>query len=341
MKESFTDADNEKLRAAPTKAEIKGVLDSCRAHAAPGTDGLTLYLYKQCWQILGDPLTEVIREVFRGSKPTPSQRTSLMVFGNKPGKKAKSLLLSDRRMLSLLNVDIKLMTGVEAARVRSTMSRTISPLQLVTGGDKRISHCVAMARDAIHIAGKTKTRCGILDTDLIAAFCNMVGIWCFIVLAKKGLCEEIIQRYKNLYEDNLSIVVVNNTPGKCIKNVRQSIRQGNKFAMELFSYGMDHILGYLERRLQGILVHSIPVQGPVLLPRPPPAPRTAPPPAIPGLPALPPPPPVNRPPRRVNHQQVLPPIETRYVLFAYCDDLKPAISNLWEFLLVGRVTTLF
>ena len=93
-----------------------------------------------------------------------------MVFGNKPGKKAKSLLISDRRKLSLLNVDFKLMTGVEAARVRSTMSRTVSPLQLVTGGDKRISHGVAMARDAIHIAGKNRTRCGILDTDLIAAF---------------------------------------------------------------------------------------------------------------------------------------------------------------------------
>ena len=45
VEESFTEADNEKLRAAPTKAEIKGVLDSCRPHAAPGTDGLTVYLY--------------------------------------------------------------------------------------------------------------------------------------------------------------------------------------------------------------------------------------------------------------------------------------------------------
>ena len=38
---------------------------------------------------------------------------------------------------------------------------------------------------------------------------------------------------------------------------------------------------------------------------------------------------------------MLPPIETRYILYAYCDDLKPAISNLWEFLLVERVMTLF
>ena len=38
---------------------------------------------------------------------------------------------------------------------------------------------------------------------------------------------------------------------------------------------------------------------------------------------------------------MLPSLETRYVLYAYCDNLKPAISNLWEFLLVERVMTLF
>ena len=87
-----------------------------------------------------------------------------MVFGNKPGKKAKSSLISDCRKLSLLNVDFKLMTGIEARRIRSTMHWTISPLQLVTGGDPG----VAMARDAMTAAGNSKVRCGILDTDLVA-----------------------------------------------------------------------------------------------------------------------------------------------------------------------------
>ena len=72
------------------------------------------------WDIVGDCLTEVICAVFRGTIPAPSQRTSLMVFGNKPGKKANSLLVSDRCKLSLINVDFKLMTGIEAARIRKT-----------------------------------------------------------------------------------------------------------------------------------------------------------------------------------------------------------------------------
>ena len=99
-----------------------------------------------------------------------------------------------------------------------------------------------MARDAIQAANTNNTECGILDTDLIAAFCKMVATWCYMVMSRKGLSETVINQYKNLYDDNLLIVVANNIQGRCIKNVRQSIRQGDKFAMELFAFGMDPIL---------------------------------------------------------------------------------------------------
>ena len=97
---------------------------------------------------------------------------------------------------------------------------------------------------------------------------------------------------------------------------------GDKFSMELFTFGIDPVLGYLEKRLKGIPIHHLPVEGPVLLPLPPP-PSPDPPPSLHGLPALPPPPPP------VDHQQhsvhVLPPLVT--ILTAYCDDLKPAITS--------------
>ena len=262
-----------------------------------------------------------------------------MVFGNKPGKKAKSLLISDRRKLSLLNVDFKLMTGIEAARMRKTMCRTVSPLQLVTGGDKRISHGVAMARDAIHAAGISQERCGMLDTDLIAAFDNMVSTWCLQVMSRKGLDNEVIARYRNLYDDNISIIVVNGIQGRKIKNVRQSVRQGDKFSMEIFAFGMDPILSYLECQIKGILINTQVAQGPMTQTAPHLSPRPEPPPALPGLPELPPQPPEAQPPWR--HWRRILYIETRYVLYAYCDDLKPAITSRWEFRLVERVMTIF
>ena len=229
-----------------------------------------------------------------------------MVFGSKP-KKAQSYKPKDKRKLSLLNVDFKTMTGVEAKRHRKIMTRTVSHLQLVAGSDRRIHHGIALARDAIQAAGKSRSGCGILDTDLIAAFDWMVMNWVKLVLARKGMCEEAIARIANLYSDNLSIVVVNNVLGKVIKNTRLSIRQGDKASMEWFTYGIDPIIIYLEKRLQGILIHSTPVQGP--------------------LPALLAPP--------------LPQLEQRYKLIAYCDDVKPAITTMAEFLLVDKAMMLF
>jgi exonuclease III len=296
----FTESDNQMLLAPATREEVKAVLAGCRSHAAPGTDGLTAYFYQKCWGIIGSALCEIIFAVFSGAKPSSCQRTSLMVFGNKPGKKAKSLKISDRRKLSMLNLDFKIITGIEAARIRPTMTRTISRNQFVTGGDRRISHGVALARDAVLAAGGSGLECGILDTDLIAAFCNMVATWCTSVMIRKGLDQRVVDRYLNLYSENFSIVVVNSILGRSIQNIRMSIRQGDKFAMELFTFGIDPVLVYLEKRLKGILIHSLPVQGPVLLPQPPPAPAPGPPPALPGLPALQPPPPPPASPQNVE-----------------------------------------
>ena len=182
----FTEADNQMLCKVPDKNEYKEVIWDSNQHAAPGTDGLTAYLYRQCWDILGDPLTEVSQSVFKGQQPTTSQRRSLMVFGSK-AKKSQSFKPKDKRKISLLNVDFKTMTGIDAKRHRKIMTRTVSHLQLVAGSDRRIHHGIALARDAIHAAGKSRSGCGILDTDLIAAFDWMVMTWVKLVLAKKGM----------------------------------------------------------------------------------------------------------------------------------------------------------
>ena len=151
------------------------------------------------------------------------------------------------------------MTGIHARRLRKVMPHTVSAQQLVGGGDRRIHHGITLARDAIHAAGKSRHGCGILDTDLIAAFDWMVMPWVQLVLSKKGMCGEAIARITNLYANNVSLIVVNNVVGKTIPNIRLSIRQGDKPSMEWFTYGIDPVITYLEKRLVGILIHSLPI----------------------------------------------------------------------------------
>ena len=164
-----------------------------------------------------------------------------------------------------------------------------------------------MARNAIHAAGRPGHEgCGILDTDLIAAFDFMVMDWIYMVLAKKGLDKQVIERYKNLYSDSNSVVMVNNIPGKIVSNIRQSLRQGDLPSMHFFSFGIDPLLLYLEKRLDGILIASLPVQGPA-----------------------------------AQGHHGLQPIEERYKLIGYADDVKPAITSMQEFSMVDMAMTLF
>ena len=63
---------------------------------------------------------------------------------------------------------------------------------------------------------------------------------------KIGQLSEIEEnRLKNLYRDNLSIVVVNNIEGRCIKNIRLSLRQGDLPSMFFFAFGIDPLISYL------------------------------------------------------------------------------------------------
>ena len=302
----FTEQDNTMLLALPTKDDVKEVLDKSNLHAAPGSDGITSYLYHECWDTLGEPLTEVMQAIHVGNKPTVSQRTSLMVFGTKP-KKPKSIKASDKRKISLLNSDFKISTGLEAKNFQKISTHTLSPNQLVAGEDRRMYHGVNLARDAIYAAGKAKSGCGILDTDYMAAFDFLVMQWVFKVLLKKGLSELVISRLKNLYTDNITIVVVNNVQGKSFLNNRLSLRQGDVPSMNWFAYGIDPLIHYLEKRLTGILIHSLPLHGP----------------------------------SPAGEARPLQPLEQRYKVVGYADDLKPAVTTMQEFLLVDRASALF
>ena len=99
----------------------------------------------------------MVRAVFSGERPTASQRTCLMVYGAKP-KKLYSLKPSDKRRISLLNSDFKLMTSYAVSRYRISFHRTLSPFQMVAGSDRRIHHMINKARDCIFATSKTKKK---------------------------------------------------------------------------------------------------------------------------------------------------------------------------------------
>ena len=111
---SFTEADNELLLAPPSVEDVKKTVDNSNLHAAPGTDGIPSFFYKECWDTMGVPLTEVMNQIFLCSPLTPSLKTSLMVFGTKP-KKPNSILPKISGEFPYLTVTSKLRVVLKLA----------------------------------------------------------------------------------------------------------------------------------------------------------------------------------------------------------------------------------
>ena len=173
----FTDKDNDLLLKEVTKEEVKNSLMTANMDAAPGTDSLTNLVYKECWGILGDSLTEIAQAVLNGEKPTRSQRTSLMVYGNKANKPPNSPDPKHKRRISLLNSDFKIISGIPTNRLKKVATHTLNKNQLAAGDNRRIHHGINKARNAIFMASSCNEGSGILDNDYMAAFDLMVLTW--------------------------------------------------------------------------------------------------------------------------------------------------------------------
>ena len=256
VKPVFTEADNSMMKKVPDKKEVKESVFSANSEAAPGTDGLSMLVYKHCWEILGDDITSVCQAIYSGASPTLSQRTSLMVHGSKSNKPPNSPDPKHKRRISLLNSDFKILTGILNNRFKKVTTHTLNANQLSAGNNRRIHHGINRARDAIQSATSRGEGVGILDNDYQSAFDYMVLTWILKVLKAKGLHKEVINLILNLYSNNLTIVVVNGVQGRCLANMRWSIRQGDRPSSNLFNYGLDPHLDWLEHRLRGITIYK-------------------------------------------------------------------------------------
>ena len=54
----FTESDNKMLLKSPTLEEVHESVKTSNSNAAPGNDGITSLLYKECFDILGEALTQ-------------------------------------------------------------------------------------------------------------------------------------------------------------------------------------------------------------------------------------------------------------------------------------------
>ena len=121
-----TSGMNEELTRVVSKEEVRVAVFAVKASSAPGPDGMTGLFFQQYWSIVGDQVTEEVREFFAsGIFPVEWNYTHLCLLP----KIEDPVLMSDLRPISLCSVLYKIISNILVNRLKPFLAEIISPTQ--------------------------------------------------------------------------------------------------------------------------------------------------------------------------------------------------------------------
>jgi hypothetical protein len=109
-----------------TLEEVSRVIDSGGKNRAPGRDGLSLEFYKATKTIVGEDLCRILNNMFFDGAVIAQQKLGTIFRLPKHGPQ---LTPADRRPITLLNSDYKLLTRILAQRLRPLIDLHLNSTQ--------------------------------------------------------------------------------------------------------------------------------------------------------------------------------------------------------------------
>ena len=110
----LTDEQKDLCEGNIYREECKSILDSFQNNKTPWSDGIPIEFYKRFWHLIEEPFISCVDECLEKGELACSQRQAVITLIEKKGKDL--LFLENWRPISLLNVDVKIMSKLIATR---------------------------------------------------------------------------------------------------------------------------------------------------------------------------------------------------------------------------------
>uniref|UniRef100_A0A3B3UGI5 Reverse transcriptase domain-containing protein n=1 Tax=Poecilia latipinna TaxID=48699 RepID=A0A3B3UGI5_9TELE len=231
----LTENERESLDQEITVDEITKAMQSMQSNKAPGLDGLPKEFYVTFWEILKEHLLQVYKEAFKkGILPnTMNQGMITLLY-----KKGPQNNLKNWRPLTLLGIDVKILSKVLFFRVQTVISNIIGKEQTCGIPGRKMTDSLALIRDTYIFCQERRLPLSILGIDLEKAFDSVNHIFLERILSYFNFGSVFIKWIRVLYNECQSVVVVNRKLTLPIV-IKAGVRQGCPLSPLLFIMAME------------------------------------------------------------------------------------------------------
>lgn len=230
-------AQLEALNAPITTDDIRRTIKNMSSTKAPGPDGYTAEFYKMTNDFIPDTLKHVYAAMWDGGPYLPTGTQAHIKLIAKKGKDPQ--LPGSYRPISLINVDVKILSKIIASRLACLLPSLLHPAQsgFVSGRSATLN--IRKVLMALHYATTHPDQdVAIISLDAEKAFDNVSLSWLFRVLQQFGFTGPILSFLQQMYASPTARLVTPDFVSASIP-LTKGTRQGCPLSPLLFNLAIE------------------------------------------------------------------------------------------------------
>ena len=169
-----------KYEGAISVCELLKALSSMDNDKSPGNDGITKEFYIKFCDVVKKPFCASIQQSFIKGELSTSQKQAIIKLIKKKDRDKR--FIKNWRPISLLNVDMKLISKVLASRLKSVISTIVNENQVTYVNNRFISESGRLISDVFEITNSLNIEGLLMTVDIEKAFHSINNSFLMYVL---------------------------------------------------------------------------------------------------------------------------------------------------------------
>ena len=232
-----------KCEGAITECELVKALTSMDNDKSPGNDGITKEFYVKFWDVVKEPLCASVRQSFITGELSTSQKQAIIKVIEKKDRDKR--FIKNWRPISLLNVDMKLISKVLASRLKNVISSIVNENQVAYVNNRFISESGRLISDVLEITNSLNIEGLLMTVDIEKAFDSINHSFLICVLKKFGFGNDF-QKWIQILMKNTQSCVINGGYTTPYFKLERGTRQGDPISAYLFTIALEVVFSLIK-----------------------------------------------------------------------------------------------